>query len=125
MARELQDPSGATVRPLDVDPRWEAGDKDHLAWLCNETVQEGNSVLIFCGSKVSWCRCCATSAQGNIMYPGPHRLCPVTMLLTQEGGSIPVPPMTGTSPLSRTDGARVLAKDQTYMRRPRNPFVLA
>lgn len=47
----LKDAQLEPIRELEVPPAWEAQDRDHLAALCNETVQAGHSVLVFCASK--------------------------------------------------------------------------
>ncbi|KAG1658665.1 hypothetical protein FOA52_007871 [Chlamydomonas sp. UWO 241] len=39
------------VRALNVDPVWRKSDPDLFVWLTRETVDEGHSVLLFCGTK--------------------------------------------------------------------------
>lgn len=51
VGRELRDAQGAVVRAIMCDGEWEGRDPDHIAWLANETVTSGHSVLVFCGTK--------------------------------------------------------------------------
>jgi hypothetical protein len=39
------------VRRLPVDPFFDGKDPQHIAQLCAETIDDGHSVLMFCGTK--------------------------------------------------------------------------
>ena len=51
MGRELRDARGVVARAIDCDGDWEKRDPEHIAWLVRETVAEGHSALVFCGTK--------------------------------------------------------------------------
>ena len=51
MGPELRDVQGAVTRTLSAGAGWLDQDKDHTALLCRETLDEGKSVLLFCGTK--------------------------------------------------------------------------
>ena len=57
VGNKLLDEKQQLVRQLDAIPCEGARqDSSLLAQLCRETVQDGHSVLIFCGTK--WVSCC-------------------------------------------------------------------
>ena len=39
------------IKDLQPAENWEQSDLDLTAWLCKETTDEGNNVLVFCGTK--------------------------------------------------------------------------
>ena len=47
----MRDASGAVVRTIDCSSEWEKRDPDLVAWLVQETVSAGHSVLVFCATK--------------------------------------------------------------------------
>lgn len=57
-----------TVRTLEVPPEFEQRDPEHVAWLAEETVSTGHSVLIFCASKAA-CEACAKHCAKILNFP--------------------------------------------------------
>jgi hypothetical protein len=51
VGRQLKDEQLQVVRELQCTREWEQRDPDHVALMCQETVQDGHSVLVFCASK--------------------------------------------------------------------------
>lgn len=51
VGRELRAPDGSVARMLDCPTDWEKRDPDLIAWLAQETVTAGHSVLVFCATK--------------------------------------------------------------------------
>ena len=48
---ELWDENEEVVRRLPADPFFDGKDPQHIAQLCAETIDDGHSVLMFCGTK--------------------------------------------------------------------------
>lgn len=51
VGKQLLGQDGALLRELQVPSTWSARDSDQVAWLAQETIQSGHSILIFCSSK--------------------------------------------------------------------------
>lgn len=74
--RALKDSQLQVVRELlPPNPTWERGDPDGVALLAMETVQQGNSCLVFCASKFATEACAKMVARliGEHMGPIPQR----------------------------------------------------
>ena len=67
----IYDRSGNVLRELNQS-RMVSGDDDHVLMLCQETVEEGNGVLVFCPTK-SWCEKLAESIAKHFYMLGSPR----------------------------------------------------
>lgn len=72
--RELLRPCLTRERNLEVADEWPSADSDLVCWLAKETIDQGNGVLIFCGTK--W------------VPPPPLPQAPLTSLFFVDQGSI-------------------------------------
>lgn len=76
MGKVIYDKEGKRLRELSQS-LMVSGDDDHVLLLCQETVEEGHAVLIFCPTK-SWCEKLAQSVAKHFLKLGSAKLNGVT-----------------------------------------------
>lgn len=93
VGNKIKDADGVVMRTLDLPKDWAQQDTDHVAWLTNETVAGGHSVLVFCASRAA---CAKTASFLATMLKVPERQRP--WIPPPEGsasgvaGMLPSPP---------------------------------